>query len=135
MHVPLLAIGPGFTAGTTTVPVTGQDITATVCAILGVTPPITQDGVDLRDVQDNPGSYSSRKLLHQGRNDTSPDDIPDWDGITTETRKLIRYVDDDFMEIYDLENDPNELVNLALDSGYDAERAALEADLDTLLAA
>jgi arylsulfatase A-like enzyme len=87
LHVPLVAYGYGFKAGTTTQPVNIQDITKTIVVMSGATAPYTLAGVDLRDVQNNPSSYNSRELLHQVRQVK----CPDADAITTMTRKLVRY--------------------------------------------
>lgn len=132
--VPFVVYGEGFTPGTTPQPTHTQDITATIAAMAGVTPPYTLDGVDLRDVQNNPASYDSRTLLHQVRGPVSPSHAcPEADVVTTMTRKLIRYLTGPTYEAYDLDTDPNELVNWAADGGRIAERNALEAQLDALL--
>lgn len=139
LRQPILAAGPGITAGVSPEPVCIQDITATICAALSITPGLTLDGVDLRDVQNNPGTYTNRALLHQGRSDSSPDSIPDWDAITMPiagaTYKYARIGAGPDLEMYDLTNDPDELVNLTLDAGYADEEATLDAELDALLAA
>ena len=45
--------------------------------------------------------------------------IPKSEGIRTEKYKYFRYIDhQDFEELYDLENDPNEVHNLILDEKY-----------------
>lgn len=96
LHVPLVAVGSGFTAGTTTQPTQIQDITATIVAMSGATAPWTLAGVDLRDVQNNPSTYNTRKLLHQVRALRCPDCdiITSTGGGAAATRKLIRYYGD-----------------------------------------
>lgn len=140
VHVPCLARGPGFPAGTTDVPVNGQDLTALALDIFSATATITQDGISLADIAASPGNYTARELLHQGRDLGSP--YPEsgategWDAISTATRKLVRWTDQtstDEFELYDLDTDPEELVNVANDAGRLTERNTLEAALDALL--
>jgi N-acetylglucosamine-6-sulfatase len=137
MLVPLVAVGPGFTRQTVTVPTLQQDITATMFDVANVSPVLTdQAGVSLVDVAASPSGYSSRELLHR-RIQQVGDPIPSADGITTATRKLWRYEGEtgtDEFEMYDLDSDPNELTNVANDGGRLTERNALEASLNALLA-
>jgi arylsulfatase A-like enzyme len=139
MKVPLAMRGPGIPAGVSSEPVTmGADVTATLVAIAGATATHTPDGVDLRDVIANPGAYASRQLLHTKDVTIFLGSAPAGSGITTATRKLYRYpseTDSDRYEAYDLDTDPDELENWANDPSRLAERDALEAALDALLAA
>lgn len=100
IRLPMVIAGQGFTAGTTSQPVQIEDITKTIVAMSGADQVIGHtilsplDGVDLRDVQANPSSYSSRTLLHQKRVVTGALISPDFDAVTTTTRKLVRYYGD-----------------------------------------
>jgi arylsulfatase A-like enzyme len=129
MRVPLLARGPGFTSGTSTTPVCGQDLTATCLAVARVTPTVPLDGLDLRSPP------SSRVLLHERRGGPIGA-MPNSVGVTTATRKLWRHEagDPDRYEMYLLDTDPDELVNVAYDPAHLGERAALESELDARLA-
>jgi arylsulfatase A-like enzyme len=96
LRVPLVVAGEGFTLGTTAQPVHLQDITKTILAMSGATavgPHATQDGIDLRSIQNTPGDYTARELLHQVRGALLVG-CPDLDSITTMTRKLVRYYGD-----------------------------------------
>jgi arylsulfatase A-like enzyme len=130
MRVPLLVRGPQFEGGTSTAPTCGHDITATCLAVAGVTPPVPIDGIDLRSVPQD------RALLHERHGGPVPG-MPNGIGVTTSTRKLWRHDadDPDRYEMYLLDSDPDELVNVAYDPAYLAERQALDAALDAALAA
>ena len=131
MHVPLLARGPGFVSGSTTnMPACAQDITATCLAVAKVTPSIPIDGRDLRT------NITGRVLLHE-RVGGPVAGMPNGVGVSTSTRKLWRHdaEDPDRYEMYLLDTDPNELVNVAYAPSFAAERAALEAALDAELEA
>jgi arylsulfatase A-like enzyme len=157
LRVPLVMSGPGVTPGTSDeATCMATDMTATVLAVTGAVPldannqPVIQDGVDLRDIINNPATYTSRQLLHQkaGYGDGNPplSPSPPGVGITTPTRKLWRYVrvhqdgvtpydPTDWYEAYDLDTDPDELNNWANDSSRSTERANLDAALSALIAA
>jgi N-acetylglucosamine-6-sulfatase len=139
LRAPLVAVGPSFLHETVTVPTQQQDITATIHALSGTTPVLAnQSGISLVAAADDPSSYTSRQLLHR-RNSTGDglSTIPSADAITTMTRKLIKYngtSDPDQYEMYDLDTDPDELVNVAYDGARAAERATLASALTALLA-
>jgi arylsulfatase A-like enzyme len=139
MRVPLVMRGPGLVPGVSDEPVTtGADLTATVVAAAGASAALTPDGVNLYDVVANPGTYTSRQLLHAKDTTINFGTAPAGEGITTATRKLYRYpsvTGPDRLEAYDLDTDPDELDNWANDPSRLAERDALEAALDALLSA
>lgn len=137
VRVPLLVAGPGFTPGTTSAVTCQQDITATIAAIAGVTPPWGLDGVDLRDVQNNPNNYANRAVLLEHQPGTvGGQSVPEGKSIVKATRKLTRWAasDPNKYEMYDLDVDPNEHTNVAYAPARLSERNALEAELDALLA-
>lgn len=142
--VPCIIAGPGIPAGgTNTTPITLQDITATITAILGGTPTITQTGTDIRTfiTTPNPG----RPILYERHGNVS-NGYPDGVGVITATRKLIRWTEgtgtpatnfttnpNDHYEMYDLDTDPHELTNVANVGGRLTERTALDAQITALL--
>jgi len=160
LRVPLICAGPSFPENNIVTPqTTNIDITSTICAIQGVTPGLTDvTGEDLTDVAVNPINYDDRELLIQGRTDplgdpfSIPQDQPSFDAISTSTRKLIRYhtnhfcfdinFPEDEFELYALDTDPHEVVNLANSGANDPEtgnpwtatRDAMETDLIAALA-
>ena len=139
VRVPLLAHGPDFQPGTTRVPVSQCDITATVVAIAGASATHHMDGADLRDIADHPNYYRGRVRLLQAKTLYTPS--PDYDGVVTgpdhpdyPSLKFAR-LDTGESEFYDLRSDPGELVNLADDPARADERQALETVLDAILSA
>ncbi len=138
MRVPLVVRGPGFPAGRSDEPVSmSADLTATVVAAAGVAAGLPGDGVDLAQVVARPGDHAERALLHSKDASVEFGTAPAGDAVTTATRKLCRYPlarGTDRYEAYDLDTDPDELSNWANDPARRAERDALEARLDDLLA-
>ena len=146
LHVPLVIRGPGFAPGPdVTAPVmVFQDLTATALKLAKATPGLpNQAGVSLVDVCANPASYAPRAILHE----IGEGFFGSGDGVTTGPdhpvgfRKLFRYpsvrsgLSGPYLyEAYDLDTDPNELVNWADDAARRPERDALEAQLNSLLA-
>lgn len=137
LKVPLVAIGPGFPHQTVTTPTNHQDITATMLDIANTSAILPhQAGISLVDIAANPSAYASRQLIH--RRTSQADVIPSANGISSATRKLWRYVGvtgTDKYEMYDIDTDPDEHINVANDPARLTERNALEADLDAFLTA
>jgi N-acetylglucosamine-6-sulfatase len=135
--VPLIGHGPGFDEGTSREPVSPEiDLAATIVAITGATASRTLDGVDLREVQDDPSAHADRYLLHErsGGGTNNPNPYAGL-GVSNATRKLMRWTGQtgtDRYEAYDLDTDPNEFENWAHEPVRRAERDALEAALDRL---
>jgi N-acetylglucosamine-6-sulfatase len=139
MRVPLFAVGANFPAKQiVTQPTTHQDITATMIDLGAATALLgNQAGVSLKTIAASPASYNSRQLLHYRDTSGDANAFPTADAITTMTRKLIRHqgkTGTDQFEMYDLDTDPGELVNVANVGGRLTERNALETSLNTLLA-
>jgi arylsulfatase A-like enzyme len=130
MHVPLLVRGPRFTATTQQAPTCGQDLTATCVALSGAAPTVPIDGVDLRAVG------SDRAVLHERTTAVNPvPGMPSGVGLTTANAKLWRHdaSDPDRYEMYLLDADPTEHVNVAYDPAFATEREELVARLQALL--
>lgn len=108
MGAPLLVAGRGIPAGGSTQAFTYLlDIFPTVCALTGVSPPADLDGFDL-------GS------IWRGEKDSVRDRVfLAYRGLMRSIRdgrwKLIRYPPINHTQLFDLENDPDELNNLASD--------------------
>lgn len=134
LHFPLICSGPGFTYGDSPELVTMQDVTATLIDITGATPEVTLDGVSLLDVQNTPGDYTNRTLYHRAITTGLTPTRPSNEGLSTATRRYIKYPtesDPNKHELYDRENDPDELVNRAYDGGsWLTERNAFETLVD-----
>lgn len=137
-RVPCVVRSPGLAPGTVTQPAhMTLDLTATCVAVAGARAGLALDGFNLLDIAANPGDYDDRRLLYDrdNRDDGAGLLCPPAAGVFTATRKLTRYESTPpTYELYDLEQDPNELANLADDPSYAQDRGSLEAHLDTLLA-
>lgn len=136
-RVPMLCWGPGFPPGrVVTVPAVHQDVTATVAAIAGATPALDdQAGIDLRAIARKPRDYSDQRPVLLQRREVGDLTVPDGDGVVVWPYKLLRWADQDpewTYELYDLDADPGEVVNLA-DGGNHPSIPALDAALDALL--
>ena len=143
-RVPLVVAGGGVPAGETVDVVTyGPDLTATALHLAGARAGIPQDGVSLLDVYLDQDAFADRAILgHCASAFGALPEAPPCDWVVTADRKLIRYQEPaggfveatDRFELYDLDTDPGELVNVAWDPARQSERDALEARLDALLA-
>jgi N-acetylglucosamine-6-sulfatase len=141
--VPCVVRGPNFPHTTIRQPVQMSiDLTATCVELAGATPDLALDGVSLAKVVADPSQYDGRELLYD-RDDreafTFPPPTgllpPPAGGIFTRNRKLVRYKGEPATyELYDLDADPDELINVADHPSYANDRSQLERALDRLLA-
>ena len=127
-------------------PVNGVDIIKTIHAIAGVRPANQLDGRDMSDLLLNPGmeNWDSEPMIqiytgsmYGGKKEitnelvrahetgiwkkfiTHDTGIPAWIMMRKGTHKYVRYIYKDYIEeLYDLENDPDELHNLAIKKNY-----------------
>lgn len=152
-RIPMIIRGPDFTAGRyCDTAVSLQDVSATILDITGGTSVLTLDGTSLIDIMAVPDD-SERPILYERQTDVpTGGEYPDAQGVITGRYKMIRYVDgtglygdplapvdfstnpNDEYEMYDLDTDPGEKVNLAyLGGAHLTKRNELEAVLDSLL--
>ncbi len=132
LRAPLIVRLPGKAAGGKVCrhPVGGQDLIPTFFAMAGVPLPWKMHGRDLSGLLRDPGRPWDHPVLMENTKwyygkDTERDDWPGWSGVPCWVflrqgrYKYIRtLVDDEIEELYDLENDPEELANLALKPAY-----------------
>jgi arylsulfatase A-like enzyme len=116
------------------------DITATCLAIAGAKPSVPQDGVSLLTTAQGGSRAADRVMVGSCAHIDDPRvDIPANVLVVADRgsglRKLIRYdaTGDDRYEAYDIDEDPDELVNWANDPTRRAERDDLEGALDDAL--
>jgi arylsulfatase A-like enzyme len=114
MRVPLIIGGPGIPANQRTNAMCYLfDVIPTLGALCGVKGPSTTEGRDLTPTLRNPASPARTSLMFAFR------DVQR--GIRDERWKLIRYPNIDRTQLFDLQNDPAEITNLATKAEH-AER-------------
>lgn len=113
------------------------DLAPTLIDLAGLEIPTSMDGRSLRPLLegqalDGPGNAWRRDFLYEYyRNKRYP--VPTLFALRTSTAKLVRYHDyPEWEELYDLERDPHELINLAADPAHRAERDRLRERLAEL---
>lgn len=126
VRVPLIVRGPGIPAGARDDQSAAMiDLAPTFAAIAGATPQVEVDGrpIVLRR-KDRP---DHRTLLVQAGTDNLVRFPGGWQfrGVRTARYTLVRWEYDGFVELYDRQLDPYELVNVADDSRYARARAEL----------
>jgi N-acetylglucosamine-6-sulfatase len=125
VRVPLLIRGPGFPAGAEiSTPVANVDLAATAVAAGDAEPHFALDGVPLQEVVAGRGGREGVLLEVFERK-------PELRAVRTE-RYVYADIADGEPELYDREQDPYELVNLADDPGHREVRERLAAHLDRL---
>jgi N-acetylglucosamine-6-sulfatase len=129
IRVPLVLAGPGVPPGTRYDPVKTPDLTATIVDLAGARAPHPADGTSLlwtirngdrgwsvpvvtEAIADRATAGGTRAAAKRGFGDARTTI-----GLRTARYKLIRWASG-AVELYDLENDPNELSNLARDAAY-----------------
>ncbi|HUI48396.1 MAG TPA: sulfatase-like hydrolase/transferase [Acidimicrobiia bacterium] len=126
LRIPLLARGPGIEPGrVVTQPVGTIDLVPTILAAAGVECPSWVEGTPLGS-----GSRPDYVLTEDDFNIVAS--IP-MRTITTARYKLHRYLEAPFGELYDLDDDPGELVNRYDDPAYASVRSDLLALLDDVM--
>jgi arylsulfatase A-like enzyme len=125
--VPLLIRGPGFTPGSvSTVPVQNVDYPVTIADIAGATPTIIVDGRSIYDLIDD--DRQDRALFIMSSR-TSLDSTDWWTGIRTGRFTYVRFATGQEL-LFDLVEDPDQLVDLGSRVSHAAVREALSGELD-----
>jgi arylsulfatase A-like enzyme len=117
-HVPLIARGPGVTAGQRCPSLVSLlDLVPLIYRTCGVEPPPTLQGLDLFPLLANPAATLRDAVFSETMGRAM---------VRDERYKYAHYADGD-SELYDLADDPTELRNLAADPAHAAEAARLRA--------
>jgi arylsulfatase A-like enzyme len=132
---PLLFSMPGTlpSGAVCPVPASGVDLAPTLLAFAGIAPAWTMHGRDLGPLLRNPAAdwphpvllmnthsrYGADTAVIPSQKSARPDRVPWWVLLRQGRFKYIRtMVENEPEELYDLEADPGELVNLALDPAH-----------------
>ena len=111
---------PSLAAGRRSEMVLGIDIAPTILSLSGIKPPDAMQGQDLMPiVRGTSNAWRSHFYYQHTYNPESErGTIAESEGIRTKQRKYIRYPKTQplFEQLFDLKNDPKELVNLAMQS-------------------
>jgi arylsulfatase A-like enzyme len=128
IRVPLLIRGPGFTGGKTVRELSvNADLAPTILKATGATAGLAVDGRALQGAAENPGRELGRTIEIETNA---------YAGVRTNRYKYIEYSSGPnagFQELYDLQNDPYELQNVANGSAF-PQYAAVHAALAQRLA-
>jgi arylsulfatase A-like enzyme len=125
LRVPLLLRGPGIAAGAVVdAPVGTIDLAPTILGAAGLEVPAWMEGTALGE--------STREYVLTENDFQIVASIP-MRTITTADYKLHRYLDAPFGELYDLGEDPGEVVNRYDDPAYEGTRSDLEVLLDDVM--
>lgn len=110
------------------------DISATVLDLCGVAKPGDMEGRSWRPLFEAQG-----KPVKNWRDDiwfifeSVDGNIPGQVAVRTKTHKLVRYIDDGYLELYDLVKDPQETNNVAKDPAYAAVLADLKERMENYI--
>ena len=108
----------------------GQDLIPTFFSIAGISLPWEMHGHDISPILKNPESKWDHPVLMENTKyyygkDTEKEDRPGWGGVPWwvflrkgEYKYIRTLVEDEVEELYDLETDPEELINLALNPAH-----------------
>jgi len=124
MKVPLILAGPGIERGRRDALVYLHDILPTVAELVGTKPPSAIDGLSFRPVLEGKSDRARPELLLAYRDKQRAIRDARW--------KLIRYPEVNVMQLFDLQTDPDERVNLAGNPEQSERVADLEARLSRL---
>lgn len=128
-RVPLVMRGPGIRAGLRlSQAVSNVDLAPTIVDVARARAGLTMDGESLWPLLRDPGIYRGRDLLHEGSGGSSS--VLSFTALRTPRWVYAQHFSG-AEELYDLEHDPDQLVNLA----SSAEAAAVRSELRGRLAA
>ena len=124
MRVPLIVSGPGVAKNVRTRAMCYLfDLLPTIGKLCGVPAPATSEGIDLSAILADPSKPGRERLLFAYRNVQR--------AVRDERYKLIHYPQVDVTQLFDLQTDPDEMVNLASEPDQRERVAAMLASLAT----
>ncbi|MEM6257585.1 MAG: sulfatase [Planctomycetota bacterium] len=104
------------------------DMAATILEYAGVEAPEAMQGSSLVLLVEGRDTVWREEFFYEHRFDHSS--IPESEAVRTERWKYIKYIDHDYEELYDLDADPIEAVNLAEEPAYAAVLGEMRFKLD-----
>ena len=135
LRIPLIVRWPGVTApgSTSNAMVSNLDLAETFLDIAGVEIPSDMQGESFVPLLEGETPSDWRQsFYYQYYEYPGPHDVARHYGVRTESHKLIYFYTLDEWEIYDLEEDPDELTSVYEDPAYTSVRSELETELERL---
>jgi arylsulfatase A-like enzyme len=127
LRIPLLVKGPGVPAGQVVdEPVSNMDVGPTMFDLAGVKPGQVQHGQSLRSFLDGTGETRDFAMCEWELLPNRVGVALSLRGVRTKTDKLTMDMRSGDGEMYDLANDPHEMVNVFDDPAYAERRKVLE---------
>ncbi len=135
LRMPLIVRWPGTTApgSTSNAMVSNLDLAETFLDIAGVEIPSDMQGQSFVPLLEGEAPSDWRQsFYYQYYEYPGPHDVARHYGVRTERHKLIYFYTLDEWELYDLEEDPDELISVYEDPAYASVRSDLETELERL---
>jgi arylsulfatase A-like enzyme len=135
LRMPLIVRWPGVTApgSTSNAMVSNLDLAETFLDIAGVEIPSDMQGESFVPLLEGETPSDWRQsFYYQYYEYPGPHDVARHYGVRTESHKLIYFYTLDEWELYDLEEDPDELTSVYEDPAYASVRSELETELERL---
>ena len=135
LRIPLIVRWPGVTApgSTNNAMVSNLDLAETFLDIAGVEIPSDMQGESFVPLLEGETPSDWRQsFYYQYYEYPGPHDVARHYGVRTESHKLIYFYTLDEWELYDLEEDPDELTSVYEDPAYTSVRSELETELERL---
>lgn len=131
VRVPLMMWWPGRTGPGARVSalVSSLDIFPTLCGVAGVTAPAGLPGRDLAPLLVDPSGRLHDAVFFEYHTKEATDETVPMRGLATKRYKYVRYLDDG-EELYDLQTDPYEMINLIDDHIHEDTVRKLRGRLD-----
>ena len=132
LRIPMLVVYPGHIEAGSTVNqlVTNADFAPTILSYVGLPVPPQMQGASMKPLFEEKAPQWRNAIFYEYWKELVHS-IPTMTALRTDRYKLITYPEiKDLDELFDLEKDPHEMNNLALDPAYAALHASMKARLD-----
>ncbi len=132
LRIPMLVVYPGHIKPGSTVNqlVTNADFAPTILSYVGLPVPSQMQGASMKPLFEEPNPRWRNAVFYEYWKELVHS-IPTMTALRTDRYKLITYPEiKDLDELFDLEKDPHEMNNLALDPAHAALHASMKAQLE-----